>query len=113
MTHFEAKMSTKGQITVPAALRNALELKEGDTVDFYFDADLRSVRMRVRNKPLGELFGLLKDADLEDKGPLTPEAMDEAIAAAVQEDHDRIIREYKEWQEFQEWKRKRGVEAAE
>ena len=32
-----AKITTKGQITIPKIIRNTLELEEGDSVLFYID----------------------------------------------------------------------------
>ncbi len=56
----ESTMTTKGQITVPKAVRDRLRLETGDKV--YFDiADDGSVRLVARNRPMEELFGLLKD----------------------------------------------------
>jgi AbrB family looped-hinge helix DNA binding protein len=56
----ESTMTTKGQITVPKAVRDRLRLEPGDKV--YFDIrDDGSVRMVVRNRPLEALFGLLAD----------------------------------------------------
>ena len=35
--HFVATISSKGQITLPARLRDKLKLEEGDKVEFYVD----------------------------------------------------------------------------
>jgi AbrB family looped-hinge helix DNA binding protein len=40
--HFEATVTTKGQITAPAQLRARLNLKDGDKVKFYADHAGRS-----------------------------------------------------------------------
>ncbi len=37
MPHYQAKMSSKGQLTIPSAVREHFDLKTGDIVDFYFD----------------------------------------------------------------------------
>ncbi len=42
----EAKLSSKGQITIPVEIRRALRLKEGDTL--VFEADRSGVRLRAR-----------------------------------------------------------------
>lgn len=56
----ESTMTTKGQITVPKAVREYLRLEPGDSV--YFDIrDDGSVRMVARNLPMEELFGLLRE----------------------------------------------------
>ena len=52
-------MTTKGQITIPKVVRDRLHLNVGDKV--YFDIrDDGSVRVVARNRPMEELFGLLK-----------------------------------------------------
>lgn len=57
MQHHEAKMSSKGQLTVPAAIRDALALKEGDKVDFYLVPGTRRVEVVARNLKLEDLEG--------------------------------------------------------
>ena len=55
----EATMTSKGQITVPKEVRERLKLEEGDKV--YFDVgDDGVVHMTARNRPMEELFGLLR-----------------------------------------------------
>ena len=52
MPHYQAKLSSKGQLTVPAPVREHFDLKTGDIVDFYVDKTERAVRMVARNKRL-------------------------------------------------------------
>jgi len=55
----ESTITSKGQITIPKAVREALHLDVGDTVYF----DLRpdgTVVLMARNAPVESLFGLLK-----------------------------------------------------
>ncbi|MDP8900586.1 MAG: AbrB/MazE/SpoVT family DNA-binding domain-containing protein [Actinomycetota bacterium] len=53
-----AKITSKGQITVPKDVRDRLGLESGDRVVFEFEGD--TVRLRVeRRKSLGELRGSL------------------------------------------------------
>lgn len=57
----EATMTTKGQITVPKAIRDRLRLEPGDKV--FFDVrDDGSVRVVARNQPMERLFGMLQKA---------------------------------------------------
>ena len=107
MPHYEARMSSKGQITVPAPLREFLKLKEGDRVDFYLDPLGGSVQIIARNKKLRDLVGVLHQPGAE---PLTPEAMDDGIGEYLSEKHERISREWNEWREFQAWKAARAAE---
>jgi antitoxin PrlF len=54
----ESKMTTKGQVTIPKAVRERLNLEVGDTV--YFDVrDDGSVVLVARNEPVEALFGML------------------------------------------------------
>lgn len=56
----EATMTTKGQITVPKAVRDRLRLEPGDKI--YFDIlEDGSVRLVARNRPMEELFGILQN----------------------------------------------------
>lgn len=74
---YSAKITSKGQITLPAELRSALGLKEGDRVLF---EQVGTDEYRIRS--IGErssLKGILKPF-LKRKTPLTTEEMDQAIA---------------------------------
>jgi AbrB family looped-hinge helix DNA binding protein len=44
-----ATLTSKGQLTVPAAIRDALQLKAGDRIEFILD-DYGTVRVRAVNK---------------------------------------------------------------
>ena len=109
MPHYEAKMSSKGQITVPAEVREHFALKEGDRVDFYVDPRARSVRMLARNAKLAELRGIIGVARGR-KGKPAQADIDNAIGEHLKEKHERISREWNEWREFQEWKKSRAAE---
>ena len=55
----ESTVTSKGQITIPKAVREALHLEIGDKV--YFDVkDDGTVVLVARNEPVESLFGLLK-----------------------------------------------------
>jgi antitoxin PrlF len=113
MGHYPAKMSSKGQITVPAPVRDHLNLREGDIVDFFVPENGRGVRIVARNRSVRDLTGSL-DAYIDPAaGPLTQESIDEAVGAELAEKHDRISREWNEWQEFKAWRKRRATEAAE
>jgi AbrB family looped-hinge helix DNA binding protein len=109
MPHFEAKMSSKGQVTVPAEVREFFALKEGDRVDFYIDQRTRSVRILARNAKLTDLFGLLAHSD-RSKRPVSQNDIENAITEHVTEKHERISRQWNEWREFQDWKKSRAAE---
>jgi AbrB family looped-hinge helix DNA binding protein len=74
----ESTLTTKGQITIPKAVRERLNLEVGDKV--YFDVrDDGSVIMVARNEPLEALFGAL--AVKKGRKPLTIDEMNPASAA--------------------------------
>ena len=54
----EARMTSKGQITVPKAVRVRLNLKPGDRVLFIVEDD-GAVRMHAANKDISSLRGVL------------------------------------------------------
>ena len=75
-----ATMTTKGQITIPKEIRDALRLKPGDRVDFVLGKD-GSALLRPATRSILDLCGMLK----YDGPPITIEQMDEGIAKAVVE----------------------------
>jgi|Tabmets5t2r1_1033131.scaffolds.fasta_scaffold119518_2 antitoxin PrlF len=109
MPHYEAKMSSKGQITVPSEVREFMSLKEGDRVDFYVDPRTHSVQILARNGKLSDLIGLL-DRGRVPSPPATQEELDSAIGEHLAEKHERISRQWNEWREFQEWRKARAAE---
>jgi antitoxin PrlF len=54
----ESTVTSKGQITIPKAVRDALRLEAGDRVYFEVRAD-GSVLLKPRNEPVERLFGML------------------------------------------------------
>lgn len=71
----EARLSSKGQITVPRDIRERLQLKLGDKLRFRV-TDNGQVVVEAAKYHIGELFGVLRR-----KGgkSVSVEAMDEAI----------------------------------
>jgi len=78
MASFEATLTSKGQITIPSELRAALDLREGDKLEFYLDAKGR-LMVRPRNAPASAVF------ENAPKRRSSSKIMtdDEAIAAAI------------------------------
>ena len=76
----EATLTSKGQITIPKAVRERLHLEAGDTV--YFDMrDDGTVALVPRNEPLEELFGMLRTGSRKRK----PISIDEMNPASLDE----------------------------
>lgn len=83
----EAKMTSKGQITLPKEIRLKLGLKQGDRVRFIVDDDGR-VRLLPAKRDVSELMGILPSP----KPKQSLEEMDEAVQIAVSRHvlgHDR------------------------
>lgn len=71
----QATITSKGQITLPKALRDHLNLAAGDRVEFILEDD-NVVRMVPRTTSITRLKGMLP----KPKRPVSLEEMDEAIA---------------------------------
>ena len=52
----QAKVTFKGQITIPKAVRDALDIREGDSVTFLLDGN-QAVLKPLKKKPLMDFFG--------------------------------------------------------
>jgi antitoxin PrlF len=48
----KAKVTSKGQLTIPKEVRRALGVREGDSLLFEVDEDDAQVRVRVERKPV-------------------------------------------------------------
>jgi antitoxin PrlF len=48
----KAKVTSKGQLTIPKEVRRALGVREGDSLLFEVDEDDEQVRVRVERKPV-------------------------------------------------------------
>ena len=71
-----ATLTSKGQLTLPKKIRDALGLKAGDQVDFVLDTE-GEVRLRPGAYDVRELRGLLHRAD---RTAVSLKGMEEAIA---------------------------------
>ena len=86
-----AKVTSKGQITLPASVRSEFDIKPGDTVFFFKDLDNRPT-FKVRRMTRGNLRPQVKWP-----GPLKSGAeLNEGIAKAVREDFLRADRASRE-----------------
>jgi len=78
-----ATVTSKGQVTLPKALRDALGIKPGSKVDFRVLSEGRAELQVVDTHPLA-IAGILQRPG---QRPLTVEDMDAGIARAVAEKH--------------------------
>jgi AbrB family looped-hinge helix DNA binding protein len=69
-------VTSKGQITIPKAIRDRLRLQAGHLVEFQVDRRGHVV-MRAKNVDIRELKGIIRSTR---KAPLSIEEMNEAIA---------------------------------
>jgi antitoxin PrlF len=83
---YHAKVTSKGQITLPVELRAKLKLGPGSRVDFEEQPD-GSFVMRRKTRDIGELRGILK----YDGPPVSIEDMNKAIGDAVVEEFKRSV----------------------
>lgn len=72
----EATLTSKGQITIPKAVRESLKLHVGDRIEFLVDPD-GSVRIVPATRPVTALKALLT----RPRRPLSLEEIDAVIAA--------------------------------
>lgn len=57
-----AKVTSKGQVTIPKQVRQRLQLGTGDRVEFVVQ-DTGAVLLRTLDRPVRDLFGLLPRTD--------------------------------------------------
>jgi AbrB family looped-hinge helix DNA binding protein len=82
----EARLTSKGQVTIPKEVREALHVHAGDRVQFLIRDD-GVVEIRSHTVDLEDLYGIL-----EHQGKaVTVEAMNEAIGSAVAESFKRSV----------------------
>lgn len=81
-----ATITSKGQVTVPVAIRKKLRLHAGSKIDFVENEAGETV-IRAKAGDIRELFGFLK----YEGAPLTIEQMDQAIAKVVVDDFKRSV----------------------
>ena len=71
-----ATVTSKGQVTLPQRVREALRIRPGDRIDFVLDED-GEVRLKAGEVDVSALRGLLRRPG---RRPVTLEAMEDAIA---------------------------------
>ncbi|MDR1015128.1 MAG: AbrB/MazE/SpoVT family DNA-binding domain-containing protein [Coriobacteriales bacterium] len=84
-----ATVTSKGQVTIPVDVRRDMGITAGTRLDFIPNGD-GSYRVARKAGSVMDMFGMLR----HDGPPVPVEEMDEAIAAALAERHDRISREH-------------------
>ena len=69
-------LTSKGQVTIPMAMRKELRLKAGDRIEFTKNAKTGRYELSPRTGTISDLFGILK----YDGPPISIEEMNETIA---------------------------------
>jgi AbrB family looped-hinge helix DNA binding protein len=87
MTVFEAKVTSKGQLTVPVEIRDMFNIKPGDKVVFCTRQG-GGLSLIVKNKTLAQVVGILGTPPKN--AGLSIEDVDDVIAEALAEDDRRI-----------------------
>lgn len=77
-------LTSKGQITIPKSVRDALKLHQGDKVEFVENEHHEFV-LKPATKKVAEVKGLLKSYKRD--RPVSAEEMDQAIAGQVKKEY--------------------------
>ncbi|MEW6695929.1 MAG: AbrB/MazE/SpoVT family DNA-binding domain-containing protein [Bacillota bacterium] len=65
---YTVKISTRGQIVIPAEARNILNLKEGDTLSIHIEEEkiiLKTKQPKIKKGVVDQTFGLLANLDYD------------------------------------------------
>jgi len=84
-----ATLTSKGQVTLPKEIRDALKLDAGTKLDFSLQSD-GSVNVRPLKNSVASLFGILKRPGGK---AFSIEEQKASVGRALAEKHDRILRE--------------------
>lgn len=82
-------LTSKGQLTLPKAIRDELKLDAGSKLDFTVKAD-GTLAARPLNRSIESLIGMLHKPG---RKAATVEEMNEAVGAFLAADDRRIVRE--------------------
>lgn len=74
----QATITSKGQVTLPKAIRDRFQLEPGDRIEFVLERD-DVLRVAPVTAPVTQLKGMLP----KPAAPVTLQEMDEAIARAA------------------------------
>jgi len=69
-------ITSKGQVTIPKKIREQLNLKKGDQIDFKLLPD-GDIRITPQKRSYNELYGILQR---ENQKPVSLHEMDEGVA---------------------------------
>jgi antitoxin PrlF len=95
---YGAKLTSKGQTTIPVEVRRHLDLRPGDQMDFSIENG--EVKLRAKTRSVMEFAGILGAAPNGLK--LTVEEMDEAVAEVAAENDRRIMNDRRRYERASE-----------
>ncbi len=84
----DATLTSKGQFTLPAEIRQALNLRSGDKLRFELTDDMQLTVVPKRRRSIRELRELLPPLTLG--RPLTQADIDDAVTEAMNEQEERV-----------------------
>jgi AbrB family looped-hinge helix DNA binding protein len=87
MHRFKLKVTSKGQVTLPAAFRRLAEVDEGDTLDLLVDENGRATLKKRRS--IDELVGSLRHLNDRLGRPLEKADIKSAVDEAMAEQEER------------------------
>ena len=90
MHRFKAKVTSKGQMTLPAGFRRLTGVDAGDTVDLVVDEDGRT--MLKKRRSINELVGSMNHLAQQLGRPGTKEDVATAIDEAMREQEERVLK---------------------
>lgn len=74
-----ATLTSKGQVTIPKSVREALQLQSGDKIEISVTGEGEAL-IRLISRTTEEVFGRLRDMNRSDRQVVSIEEMDGAIA---------------------------------
>lgn len=89
MMIYNSTLTSKGQTTFPAEIREKLQLKPGDKIRYIVSGD--RVYLRMKNRRLSELAGMLRG---QAQTETSVSDMDAAMMDHLSEDDERIKRDW-------------------
>ncbi|MEE4211285.1 MAG: AbrB/MazE/SpoVT family DNA-binding domain-containing protein [Parvularcula sp.] len=89
MATLQAKVTSKGQVTLPKQIRESLSIRAGDRLEFSLEPS-NKISVRKKRKP-GSSAGCAKHLIKPGQKPLTTEQMDDAIRDHMRKKYSYLI----------------------
>jgi AbrB family looped-hinge helix DNA binding protein len=90
MATLQAKVTSKGQVTLPKQIRESLSIRAGDRLEFSLEPSNR-ISVRKKRKP-GSSAGCAKHLIKAGQKPLTTDQMDDAIRDHMRKKYSHLIK---------------------